>query len=257
MPNRNRQLSASPRVWLGALLLLLLSPPAAMAQQQIPPQFNQEWAAGIAEKLKLDPAQHALLDEFVTTAARAALFPPISATELRAMSLLQSGDYWLRQQAAVLDSLQTDVASLRRFYNALSPDQQRLFDDATRGPAQSSTVAADAVTSRKNRSPDYKLPARTEPGWLVKPSAENISRVYPSAAVRNRVAGKALLACIADEDGYLTECTVRSETPEGMGFGNAALEITGYMRMNPATVYGVPVRSQLQIPVDFAPRPAN
>ena len=41
--------------------------------------------------------------------------------------------------------------------------------------------------------------------------------------------------------------------PEGQGFGNAALEMTGYMRMYPATRYGVPVRGSVTMPVRFHP----
>ena len=62
-----------------------------------------------------------------------------------------------------------------------------------------------------------------------------------------------MIVCVADEDGYVADCVVKGEEPAGMGFRNAALEATAYMRMTPATDYGVPVRSSVAAPLKFTP----
>lgn len=169
------------------------------------------------------------------------------------MSLLERLDYWAQHMTRVVASAQGDAASLRRFYESLTADQKAQFDEATRMNRMGPSVAGDVVESPPSKAPNYRLPARTEADWLIKPTAENISRVYPSAALEKYVAGKVILGCTADEDGYLKDCLVRSETPKDMGFGNAALEVTGYMRMQPATEYGVPVRGPVQVPLNFSP----
>jgi TonB family protein len=54
-----------------------------------------------------------------------------------------------------------------------------------------------------------------------------------------------------DEDGYLKDCNVTTETPVSQGFGNAALEMSAYMRFQPATRYGVPMSSDINVPIRF------
>jgi len=91
----------------------------------------------------------------------------------------------------------------------------------------------------------------TEPDWLDKPTGDELARVYPRAALGHRVTGSAMLHCIVSTEGYLSDCTIVNETPQDAGFGNAALEATGFMRMKPATTNGVPVESDVAVPVNF------
>ena len=100
---------------------------------------------------------------------------------------------------------------------------------------------------------EYSLTSHTAASWLVKPKGEELWRVYPTAAKQRNVAGNVVLRCIAGADGFVSQCSVLSEAPANQGFGNAALEMTAYMRMNPATEHGVPVPSPVNIPVAFAP----
>jgi TonB family protein len=243
-------------VWLAAIGVLLSLPALASAAgaQQRPPQYSNEASAlSMASRLNLNPSQQALLRDFTATSARSAQLQGLSAEQLRALSLMQRLDYWSQHMTRVVASAQVDAASLRRFYGSLTTDQKAQFDAATRPNRGGPMIAGDVMESTARDTPDYKMPARIEADWLIKPMAENISRVYPSAAVQAHVAGKVVLRCTADEDGYLTDCLVLSETPKDFGFGNAALEVTGYMRMQPATEYGVPVRSTVRVPLTFSP----
>lgn len=120
-------------------------------------------------------------------------------------------------------------------------------------PQKRETPAPSAAEEEGPPSPpNYSMPSHTDPVWLSKPG-DVLARLYPSAALAQRLLGKVLLHCTVDVSGYLFDCTVESETPAHVGFGNAALEATGYMKMRPATQYGVPVPSPINIPLTFEP----
>jgi len=71
------------------------------------------------------------------------------------------------------------------------------------------------------------------PDWLEKPSADDLSRYYPDHAARHDISGRATIACAVRADGRLDRCEIRSETPAGEGFGQAALRISRKFRMIP------------------------
>ncbi len=163
-------------------------------------------------------------------------------------------DYLADHIEADLTSARAGAQALRQFYSLLSPEQRQLFDEVTRPPVGGPGAAVDASPQPAPSAPNYGLPSHTNPTWMIKPRGEDLARVYPTAAWKAKVTGKVLMSCIADEDGYLADCVVQDENPKGMGFGNAALEISAYMRMVPATNYGVPVRSAVNMPITFTPR---
>jgi TonB family protein len=238
-----------PPSFVGIAASLALAASPAAAEVSAPP--NQPWAASITERLHLTAAQTAALQNFLAVTAKAGEVSGLSEAQLRAMSYVERTDYFAKHLAEILASAKADAAALHVFYQSLSPEQRALFDRETSRHEQPN-VAPDVAESAPRETPDYRLPSHVDANWLIKPTAENISRVYPSAAARNHVEGRVVLHCIIDTDGYLTECVVRSETPLDQGFGNAALEITGYMRMQPATNYGLPVQSEANIPITFA-----
>jgi TonB family protein len=228
-----------------------LSGPAS--SQTVPgavPSFTA-WNARIIESLKLDTDQQAALLVY-----EAALAPrPVSSAttdQLRAMSLPTRLDYAADHMALDVARLRTRADAARHFYAALSAEQQKLFDAATAPPAANlAPSAAEPDEDLPAVKANYRLPSHTDANWQVMPSGNDLARVYPSKASRESISGRVVLDCVADEAGYLTECVVRSEAPEGEGFGNAALEMTAYMRMRPATEYGVPIRSPVTIPIKF------
>lgn len=91
------------------------------------------------------------------------------------------------------------------------------------------------------------------PGWARRPSAVDIGRVYPRAALRQGVGGKAIIGCKVVANGTLSECAVVAEEPVGMGFGEATLALAPLFQMRPQA-NGRPVEgSRVRIPVIFTP----
>jgi len=238
---------------LCASIVVFATPSAAITESVGQEAQNKAWAARMVDLLKLSPAQQAALQGFIATSAKSTQLNGATAEQIRAMTMLDRFDYMAAHFAQVDGAAKAEADALHRFYASLSVDQRKQFDDATRPRQQNPSVAADVISAPAREEPDYSLPAHVEADWLIKPTAENISRAYPSQALREHLAGKVLLSCAVDEDGYLADCLVRSESPKDRGFGNAALEMTAYMRMQPATNYGVPVRGFVTLPLTFNP----
>jgi protein TonB len=104
-------------------------------------------------------------------------------------------------------------------------------------------------------TPGMKPSIITRPDWARIPSASQISRLYPKRAAREKVQGRVVLRCQVTKAGALTECRVLSETPEGYGFGDAALKLSKMFVMRPKTVDGAPVDDAwVNIPLPFRMR---
>jgi protein TonB len=65
------------------------------------------------------------------------------------------------------------------------------------------------------------------------------------------VEGAATVGCVVQPDGALTDCQVISETPQGYGFGAAAVKAAARFRMRPATRDGEPVVGRVTIPLKW------
>jgi TonB family protein len=95
------------------------------------------------------------------------------------------------------------------------------------------------------------------PDWQRLPTAADISKYYPKAALRDDLAGRAILSCTVTVEGRLTGCTADHVTPEGAGFGEAAVATSEVFRMRPMTRDGRPVAGgTVRIPLNFI-IPAN
>lgn len=94
--------------------------------------------------------------------------------------------------------------------------------------------------------------AQANPLWLQHPNADDINKVYPRAALRNRDTAEVELVCKVNAESRLDDCKVKSETPPGMGFGEAALKLVPKFKMR-KTVKGQPVAvgTEATVPIKF------
>lgn len=98
----------------------------------------------------------------------------------------------------------------------------------------------------------------TNPDWLVRPTGEDIARVYPKIAMAMSIQGRAVVACRVDSYGALEGCVVDAATPTGLGFGEAGMALTKKFRMKPKTIDGKPVEGgSVRIPMRFVLPPVR
>ncbi|MFI4933108.1 MAG: energy transducer TonB [Caulobacterales bacterium] len=104
-------------------------------------------------------------------------------------------------------------------------------------------------------SPDLNLPIEgvvTNPDWAHRPGADEMSNFYPQLANFLGLAGHTVIHCKVSALGMVEDCTVASESPLGMGFGDASIAIAPYFRMQPRTLDGAPVGgAEVNIPIGW------
>lgn len=111
------------------------------------------------------------------------------------------------------------------------------------------------VTSRPvEPAPPAASPVIRNPAWLSKPTGEQLLNAYPERALERGVGGVATLSCLVRADGGVTTCSVVSETPNGQGFGRAALGLSRWFRISPRTVDGqAAAGSRVSMDIRFNP----
>jgi TonB family protein len=90
------------------------------------------------------------------------------------------------------------------------------------------------------------------PDWLLQPSAGDFARLYPDAAIRAHLSGRAVLSCKFDATGRLGDCKVLSESPPGHEFGEAALRMAALFRAAPKVCGGHSIEGrEFRLPIQF------
>lgn len=90
------------------------------------------------------------------------------------------------------------------------------------------------------------------PDWARRPSDDVIARAFPERAQRLGVSGVATMSCTVTAKLTLEACSVVSETPPAYGFGNSALYLSRYYRLQPKTLDGLAVvGGQVEVSIDF------
>lgn len=113
-------------------------------------------------------------------------------------------------------------------------------------------AGASSVGRKISYSLDFLAPGDANPDWMRKPTAEEMAGVFPVAAVKAGVDGRASIRCRVTVEGFLDRCKVLSETPPGMGFGPAALALSPQFRMSPKIRGGQKVESEISLPIAWA-----
>lgn len=93
--------------------------------------------------------------------------------------------------------------------------------------------------------------------WKSKPTIVQLMRAYPEAPRLQRIGGRVEFECEVKADGALDACRMLSETPTGMGFGEAALELSRTMALHPKDRDGADVAGRvIRVPIRWSPPPA-
>jgi TonB family protein len=110
-------------------------------------------------------------------------------------------------------------------------------------------AAVGTAASAQDASEDRMI---TRPDWERQPTREQMSALFPAAAMRAGKEGRAWIECSVATTGRMRDCVIIREEPEGYGFGAAALATASFFRMKPAEAEGMAIDgARVQIPVGF------
>lgn len=88
------------------------------------------------------------------------------------------------------------------------------------------------------------------PRFVERPSASDFATAYPHGAASVGMGGKALLRCQVVRGGRLEACQIRRESPQGAGFGAAAVTLARSFRVD--TQSEASRTGELDLPIGFA-----
>ena len=115
-------------------------------------------------------------------------------------------------------------------------------------PAQLTEVAS--AERIEMHDPTVRAPDGGPFRWLRRPTGEQLARAVPAAAIRANLDGEMLLECDVTLEGRMSNCWVVSESPPGLGYGEAGLSLMRYMRATRPMRNGEPLSGAfVRIPI--------
>ncbi len=90
--------------------------------------------------------------------------------------------------------------------------------------------------------------------WVTRASAAQFGEAYPQGARRSNLAGRVQLQCVVQSD-LRASCSILSETPQGYGFGDAALRVARSYRARPTLDDGASaIGARANLNITFRPQ---
>lgn len=87
--------------------------------------------------------------------------------------------------------------------------------------------------------------------WIREPNARDFARFFPDEALDSGQSGRVVLDCVIVGNGRL-DCSVAQESPQGFGFGRAAMGISRQLRVQPTMPDGSSASGRhLRLPLNF------
>jgi protein TonB len=118
-------------------------------------------------------------------------------------------------------------------------------------PPVAAPIATDIPVSPPAPPPPPAPAVITNPTWLKRPNGRDFERYYPTRALDREKTGRVVLNCVVQANGSIN-CAISEETPDGWGFGEAALKIAKSFQMAPQTVNGAPTSGgRVSVPIVF------
>ncbi|KQV55142.1 MULTISPECIES: TonB family protein [unclassified Caulobacter] len=101
---------------------------------------------------------------------------------------------------------------------------------------------------------EFLAPGDANPDWVRKPDGRDLANVFPKKALDKHVGGRATIQCRVTVEGFLDACKVVFESPAGLDFGGAGLQLAPQFRMSPKIRGGHAVPGgQVTIPINWEP----
>ena len=147
------------------------------------------------------------------------------------------------------------IASLSTAGSSSTPDPY-LSEMNAMAPLDATADAMENATDATASMPDTSATTTghviDKPVFVAGPSAEDLTRVYPAQSLS--IGGVGTIDCHVRGDGTVFDCTEVSETPPGSGFGQAAVQLQGTIRLAEKDEDGVAVADgNATIAVTFKP----
>lgn len=123
-----------------------------------------------------------------------------------------------------------------------------IFAEAVAAAPEAAVVSPLVVTAQRKTPPPVEVTVKvagddTAGGQFI--------AIWPAGAYQRRSDGYVTLRCLVDIYGLAERCEVTYESPPGMGFGAAALQLRTSFKLKPAMGPNGPINAMMSIGVPF------